>query len=60
MFFIGGGLSPIIVEKGMPIVGLVEKLSVGIYFQWIAVLFIKFYRSGVNFEHWEKRTLEAA
>ncbi|MFC1767295.1 DUF998 domain-containing protein [Candidatus Margulisiibacteriota bacterium] len=44
LFFIGGGLSPVIIAKGIPVVGLVEKLSVCVYFQWIIVLFIKFYK----------------
>ena len=43
MIFISGGLSPLIVAKGIPLIGLFERLSVGAYFQWVIVLFVKFY-----------------
>lgn len=43
VIFISGGLSPVIAAKGIPLMGLFERLAVGAYFQWVIVLFVKFY-----------------
>ena len=44
LFLIGGAISPIVVSSGLPLVGLVEKISVAIYFQWVIVFFIRLYQ----------------
>jgi len=43
VMLIGGAISPIIVSNNIPIVGLVERISVIAYNQWFIVIAIKFF-----------------
>jgi len=41
---IAGGLTPFIILKGIPLMGLIQRIAIGVYFQWFIVLSIKFYK----------------
>jgi len=43
IMLIGAVLSPVIIAKNIPIVGLVERISVFAYNQWFILIAIKFF-----------------
>ncbi|MFC1771595.1 DUF998 domain-containing protein [Candidatus Margulisiibacteriota bacterium] len=43
-FLLMGLLSPVIIAKSIPLIGLFERLAVFTYFQWVIVLFAKLYK----------------
>jgi len=44
IIFIAGGLTPFIILKEIPLMGLIQRIAIGAYFQWFIVLSIKFYK----------------
>ena len=44
IIIIFGGLSPLIISKGIPLMGLFQRITIGAYFQWLILFFIKFYK----------------
>lgn len=44
IIFITGGLTPFIILKEIPLMGLIQRIAIGAYFQWFIVLSIKFYK----------------
>lgn len=44
----GGAISPLIISNDIPIVGLVERVSIIAYYQWFVVMITKFYHETVE------------
>lgn len=42
--FISGGLTPLLMAKNIPFMGLLERITIGGYLQWLVTLAIKFYK----------------